>query len=164
MNRVIEVILFVSFAACSFAATCSYYRSSNQITCGGVTCDTLATVDGNGKLPPGYYYIGNFRYRGSVPWFNLYKQKVGGSAGFWDYYTQIPEESCRGGFALHPGTYSLGCITVTSDSCFQNIKQVITAFSVIQFDVTKCRGCVFGICIFGTRKTRAPCTTDLQVY
>ena len=41
-------------------------------------------------------------------WFNLYKlkQNTDGS-GYWDYYTKIPEESCRGGFALHLGGTSL---------------------------------------------------------
>ena len=166
MKLVIGVVLFTSLAASSIAATCSYYRSSNQITCGGISCDTQANVDGGGKLPPGYYYIGEFLPEEHfVSWFNLYKQKADRS-GFWDYHTQIPEENCRGGFGLHPGTTSLGCITVTTHTCFEGIKQVITAFPVIQFPVTECRVCGFAgwpICLW-TNEISAPCTTDLQVY
>jgi hypothetical protein len=59
----------------------------------------------------------------------LYKQRSGG--GYWDYHTQIPEESCRGGFGLHPGTISLGSITVLERSCFNQIGDVINAYPAI---------------------------------
>ena len=43
-------------------------------------------------------------------WFKLYRQRV--SEGYWDYHTKVPELGHHGGFAIHPGSYSEGCITV----------------------------------------------------
>lgn len=112
------------------------------------------------KLPAGYYYIGNYGYRGN--WFRLYRQRVGG--GFWDYHTQIPEESCRGGFALHPGSYSKGCITVKDSDCYDRLKNVINGYPAIWFSVYECSWCTWGYCYGGISTTSALCTTDLQVY
>ena len=163
MKLAIGVILFASLTARSFAATCSYYRSSNQITCGSTTCNTVANV-GGGKVPPGYYIIGTFVQAGDpVPRFNLYKEKSGGPGEFWDYHTQIPEENCRGEFGLHPGTTSVGSITVTSNGCFKSIKQVIATIPAMQFPITECIGCGGGTCV-STNRINAPRIADLQVY
>ena len=147
----------------SFGAFCRYYRSSNRVTCGSVTCDTASPNDQSDKLPSGYYYVGNFYYRNGVPWFNLYRQRSR-SNDFWDYYTQVPELGCRGGFGLHAGSFSLGCITVTSDSCFRRLQSQITGnYDVTYFDAKECRGCNTYGCVY-TTSVRRPRTTDLQSY
>ena len=162
MKLVSVLGLLLVFVASSSAATCSNHHVSNQITCGSVTCAAVSDVNG-GKLPTGYYYIGNlYQHRFGVPWFNLYKQKADGT-GFWDYHTKIPEESCRGGFGLHVGSISEGCITITDNSCFNELSQVIMGYPIINFTVTECSGCYFGHCWGGTSQTSAPCTTDLEV-
>ena len=162
MKLTLVVSLLLALAASSYAATCNYYRSSNSVTCRGVTCNAVSSVRG-GKLPLGYYYIGEFRRRGSTPWFNLYKQRNNGR-GFWDYHTKIPEESCRGGFGLHPGTRSLGCITVTNRSCFNRLRRVINRYRSRQFTVTECRTCFWGRCLRGQNRISRRRTTDLRVY
>ena len=164
MKLIWGISLLLALTASSYAATCNYYRSSNRVTCGGVTCDAEGNVGGGGKLPSGYYYIGEFRINfniNNIPWFNLYKQRDNG--GFWDYYTNIPEEGCRGRFGLHPGTRSLGCITVTDRSCFNQLSQVINNYPIIPFTVTRCHGCRWGRCFITTQRS-APCSTDLQVH
>ena len=125
----------------SHGAFCTYYRNSNSIMCGSVTCSTASPTNEADKLPPGYYYIGNYytHPRHGVPWFNLYRQRNGG--GFWDYHTEIPELGCRGGFGLHSGSFSLGCVTVT-ESCFSQLRNEINRhYSEINFNAYECRGC-----------------------
>lgn len=163
MKLSLGAVLFVSLATLSSAAVCNYNRLTNRITCNRVTCDTLDEVGGGGKLPVGYYYIGVFRTHYSVGWFNLYKQKSD-RTGFWDYHTKIPEEGCRGGFGLHYGSTSLGCITVPDSACFSRIERVLRAYPVIPFTVYECRACNYGSCWWGTRTLTAPCTADLQVW
>ena len=34
--------------------------------------------------------------------------------GYWEYSTKASEIGCRGGFGIHPGTISKGCISVTN--------------------------------------------------
>lgn len=162
MKLMVGLALLLALVACTSAATCTYDRSSNQISCGGVTCNTKGNVGGGGKLPAGYYYIGDHYSRNGVPWFNLYKQRASG--GFWDYHTQIPEENCRGGFGLHPGTISLGCITVLDPACFDGIRDVIKGYGIIPFNVTECIRCstFFGGC-WWTNQISRPCRTDLDV-
>lgn len=150
----------------SFAAFCTYYRSSNRVTCGSVTCDTASpSWWSGGKIPSGYYYIGNFYSHSGTPWFNLYPQRQGG--GFWDYSTRVPELGCRGGFGLHAGSYSEGCITVPSSSCFNDLKDEINNFPVIYFNVYECPSywdCLWGNCgsTSNLNILSRPCTTDLQ--
>lgn len=159
----ITVVFLPNFSSGAF---CTYYRNSNRVTCGSVTCNAASTT-ADQKLPAGYYYVGNFyHHSGVTPWFNLYRQKAG-TTDFWDYYTKVPELGCRGGFGLHSGTRSLGCVTVTDDNCFRRLQSEITNnYPIIYFDVKECRGCsssFFGgySCWF-TSNVRRPCTTDLQ--
>ena len=81
-------------------------------------CDA---VEGDGPLPQGPYLIGKGHDRGTGGddwWYKLY-----GSNGRGGYtYTQIPVKdpatgriTMRGGFNLHTGSRSLGCLTVLSD-------------------------------------------------
>ena len=144
----------------ALSATCTYDQSANQVTCGRVRCSTVGQVSG-GKLPLGRYRIGTFYSHSGTPWFNLYPERSSG--GYWDYYTRVPELGCRGGFGLHPGTISLGCITVTDGSCFNHIKAVVESFSSTSFTVTECRVCWWGICAGGTGTLSRRYRTDLQV-
>lgn len=67
-----------------------------------VTCETLVpldedlAVDGlDGKLPRGWYRIGPLQIRHDHGWFNLYRRRATG-AGYWDFYTMVPERDCTG--------------------------------------------------------------------
>ena len=162
-HALVGFLLFIAFAGRTFAATCTYYRSSNRITCGSVTCDS-ALLDSRSQLPAGYYYLGEYGYKGT--WFKLYRANVGG--GFWDYHTKIPELGCRGGFALHPGTYSAGCITVTDSTCYNRLKDVINRYRAVSFSVYECLSCGRSgwsssyRCRRGTSTISRLRTTDLQ--
>ena len=160
----VAVVLMASLESI-LSATCTYDQSANQINCSGVVCSTIAQVQG-GKLPRGKYRIGTFyhNYDGRVPWFNLYPPRSRG--GFWDYYTRAPELGllgCRGGFGLHPGITSKGCITVTNTGCFNRIKDVIQRFPMRSFTVTECKRCVARVCTRGTGTLTRDYLTDLQV-
>ena len=158
MKYTAVLLLLIALSETALAATCTYYRSSSRITCGSVTCTAIAPSRDSEKLPAGYYYIGDYGYRGT--WFKLYRQRARG--GYWDYHTLIPELGCRGGFALHPGTYSEGCITVTDNNCYRRLKNVITRYPAIWFSVRRCHWCRWGVCFGGTSTTSRLCTTDLQ--
>ena len=159
MKYAVVLLLFIALGKTTYAATCTYDRSANLIRCGSVTCSAASPPWWQRKLPAGYYYIGDYGYKKT--WFKLYRQRAAG--GFWDYHTRIPEQSCRGGFALHPGSYSAGCITVTDDYCYNRLKNVITGYSAIWFSVYECRWCRWGTCLRGTSTISRLCTTDLQV-
>ena len=131
------LVIFTS----SHGAFCTYYSNSNSVTCGSVTCSTASPNSEADKLSTGYYYIGNYYIHGSTtPWFNLYRKRSSG--GFWDYYTKIPELGCRGGFGLHSGGASEGCITVTDSSCFTQLRNEIDQnYRELNFNAYECRGC-----------------------
>ena len=159
MKYTVVFLLFIALIETALAATCTYYRSSNRITCGSVTCRTRSPPWwSGGKLPAGYYYIGDYGYKGT--WFKLYRQRVAG--GYWDYHSRVPELTCRGGFALHPGTYSRGCITVSDNNCYNRLKNVITRYPAIWFSVHECSivSCLVGSC--PTNNISRLCTTDLE--
>lgn len=103
---------------------CYFYRSSNRITCtkGGVsaTCGTVSpsqTRDDRfgGPTPLGEYLIGK-RY--NIDWYNLYPKKEDNSC----YYQRTRKG--RYAISLHPGTRSLGCVTVVK-SCWPSIRSVV---------------------------------------
>ena len=131
-------LLFIALSETALAATCTYYRSSHRVTCGSVTCTTRPpSWWSRGSLPAGNYYIGRYGYNGN--WFQLYRQRSGG--GYWDYHTKIPELGCRGGFALHSGSYSEGCITVESNDCYRDLTNVINRYRATSFSVYECLKC-----------------------
>jgi hypothetical protein len=151
------------------AQTCTYRRNANTVTCGSVTCATLANVGGGGKLPTGTFRIGALGMHSSVPWMNLYPTRRSG--GFWDYHSLSPDHGCRGGFAFHPGSVSLGCITVTDNNCWLRIERVVRAWSVSSLSVRECRTCrgvgvagfgLFG-CLLGEQDTTARVIGTLSV-
>ena len=146
----------------SQAAFCTYYRNSDSVTCGSVTCSTASPINEADKLPSGYYYIGNYynHPQHRVPWFNLYRQRASG--GFWDYSTLIPELGCRGGFGLHSGTVSEGCVTVTDSSCFTRLRnEIYRRYHETKFNAWKCRSCTRRGC-FWTQTVGRARTGDLQ--
>ena len=123
---------------------CEYSRSRNTIRCDGVICRTKSPSKEYMKLPIGFYRVGLFYNRGTVPWFNLYPKRSSG--GYWDYHTRSPDHWCEGGFALHSGTISKGCITVGSDPCFNKLKKIITAHMTVTVQVKECLWCLCSNC------------------
>lgn len=118
------------------AVVCTSYRSSNYITCkkGGssVTCTTQPPTETRddrygGPTPRGEYLIGE-RYTHSmgIDWYNLYPKKEDNS-GYYGY-TQRTQKG-RNTMGLHPGTRSLGCVTVKK-TCWQKIRSVIESGSM----------------------------------
>ena len=161
INTVLMLFVLLVIIWTASGSTCTYYRAANKLSCNGITCTTESLVWG-GKLPRGLYRIGTFYYHGSqqTPWFNLYRYK--GNGNYWDYHTKIPTESCRGGFGLHPGTVSEGCITVLNDSCFNRIKNAINLYSPHSFSAIECRKCFWGKCRGGTSTVSRSYTTTLS--
>ena len=127
---------------------CEYSRLRNIVTCGSTACSTKSPPFLKGLLP-GTYRVGVLRRheRLDTPWFNLYPKKFRG--GYWDYHTKSPNHICRGGFGLHPGSRSEGCITVSND-CFNRLKSVITQHRTSTVTVNECNECFLGICWNGT--------------
>jgi len=135
------------------------------VQCGTVTCDTVGSVSG-GKLPVGDYLVGTFYLHGDAktPWFNLYPKRSNG--GFWDYHSKVPEYNCRGGFGLHEGKISEGCITVSDEVCFQKIRQKIDTSRKITMSTWECKKCIPYLkkCLFGeVQDVIEGVTTTLQV-
>lgn len=127
----IAVLLLVTLQATeSSAQTCTFSRSSGQLRCGRYTCTAVRTND---LLPPGYYRIGP---QSSI-WFQLFPYSGG---NYWDYHSGVPGLNCRGGFAIHSGTYSEGCITVTS-SCMAQIASYLNSQHLSPFTVNQCNAC-----------------------
>ena len=145
-------VVITSVYTASAVERCVYDQSSNSISCGGITCSTIAQVERGGKLPTGYYRIGTFYHNDGVPWFNLYPRRSAG--GYWDYYTRASDIGCRSAFGLHPGTISHGCITVKDRRCFDNLKNLLTRSYTRVFDVTECINCIIGRCLRGTNVIR----------
>uniref|UniRef100_A0AC35FH51 Uncharacterized protein n=1 Tax=Panagrolaimus sp. PS1159 TaxID=55785 RepID=A0AC35FH51_9BILA len=137
---------------------CTYYRQTNEITCGTITCPTHIPPDHDlkedgldTKLPLGWYRIGTMQIRHDTSWFNLYRRKAQGS-GYWDFYTNIPERNCVGGFGLHSGENIPGSVTVKDKRCFDRlVNQIERKTTMEKFDVHQCRKCIFNSCWLGTR-------------
>ncbi|KJH48270.1 hypothetical protein DICVIV_05632 [Dictyocaulus viviparus] len=152
---------------------CTYYRESNEITCGIVTCSTEvppnADLEKDGldvKLPRGWYRIGVQTIRNDHSWFNLYRRKATGN-GYWDFYTTIPERNCIGGFGIHSGKNMAATVTIKDPACFSKLADQIEKKSTIEkFDVHQCRKCIFHSCWLGTRILPAArqYTTNLRSY
>ncbi|KAK6731988.1 hypothetical protein RB195_008062 [Necator americanus] len=152
---------------------CTYYRETNEITCGIVTCATHipphADLEKEGldvKLPRGWYRIGMQTIRNDHSWFNLYRRRATGS-GYWDFYTNIPERNCIGGFGIHAGKNIPGAVTLKDPSCFSKLADQIEKKSTTEkFDVHQCRNCIFHSCWLGTRilPGARQYTTNLRSY
>lgn len=114
------------------AVVCTSYRSSNQVTCKkgecSVTCPTQPpreTRDDRfgGPTPRGEYLIGRrYRHPKGIDWYNLYPKKEDNS-GYYSYSQRT--KTGRSLMGLHPGSRSLGCVTVKEQTCWGNIRRVI---------------------------------------
>ncbi|MFH4978887.1 hypothetical protein AB6A40_005596 [Gnathostoma spinigerum] len=137
---------------------CTYYRDTDEITCGTQTCAThiplnvsLSEDAIDGKLPRGWYRLGTLQARHDSSWFNLYRRRAVGN-GYWDFYTRIPERGCVGEFGLHAGENLAGSITVKDKRCFDRlVAQVERKSTNKKFDVYQCRKCLFNSCWLGSR-------------
>ena len=103
------------------------------------------TVSYNNPLPPGTYRIGPPTEWHSLGWFNLYPVTDGAT---WDYHSKVPSFGCRGGFGLHQGTISEGCITISDNTCLHKLHAAIIGESstteTVRMD--ECPWCGAGIC------------------
>ena len=147
--------------------TCTFHRGTRQVTCGGVTCTTQQAGWFSGSLlPAGTYRIGPLNTGKSVTWYNLYPYSDG---KYWDYNSKVPGLGCRGGFALHGGSYSEGCITVTNDDCMDQIASHLNGFSASSFQVNECNAiwgpnCLSGRCRNGIGTLTRSYICSLKVY
>ncbi|VDK89156.1 unnamed protein product [Onchocerca ochengi] len=155
------IALLINFKAWAENVYCTYYRNTNEITCGTVTCQThvpfgddLEEEGLDTKLPLGWYRIGTLQIRHDTSWFNLYRRRASGS-GYWDFYTMIPERNCIGlsrNFGLHAGENLPGSVTLKDKRCFDRlIRQIERKTTNEKFDVYQCRKCIFNTCWLGTR-------------
>lgn len=159
ISLLLATTIIIGVLPLSQAAFCTYYRSSNTVRCGSVTCNTAEA--GSSELPPGYYLVGEYYSHRHVPWFNLYRQRSSGR--YWDYHTKVPELGCRGGFGLHPGGISEGCITVTDSNCFNRLRNEINKhYKPRDFNTYECIGCIWKVgCVMQNIVSRR-ITADLE--
>eukprot|EP01083_Nonionella_stella_P237741 833724_1 len=117
----------------SHGITCWYSNSANTVRCS--TSQTCNTVDYKDFLPTGHYKVGPETTYHSGGWLNLYPVA---DSQVWDYHTNVASIGCRGGFGLHEGTQSLGCITVTDNA--------ITTTTTSTQKMDECLTCYWGTC------------------
>jgi len=99
--------------------SCRFSRSTKIIKCGNQQCsaNTDNTPVGNYKLGAVEWNTGKKKY-----WVNLYPQKKSKN-GYWDYYCENPDTE-RSKIALHPGSISLGCISVPDKECWGKLEKL----------------------------------------
>ena len=98
-------------------------RGGVSETCGTVSPTETRDDRFGGPTPLGEYLIGK-RYRHSrlnIDWYNLYPKKEN-NPGYYGYYQRTRKG--RYAMGLHPGTRSLGCVTVVK-SCWPSIRSVV---------------------------------------
>eukprot|EP01084_Bolivina_argentea_P147456 257984_1 len=146
MHTTFFMMLLFTYVIPSINATtfCYYSQRSNTIRCG--TSQTCATVDYNDPLPAGVYIVGPQTTVHGVGWFNLYPYLSGNT---WDFHTNVAELDCRGGFGLHQGSISLGCITVSDNACWNSIYNAIASSRTSVQKMDECLNCVWGHCFGG---------------
>lgn len=107
-------------------------------------CDTKPAVNSDpavnkGPAPNGAYAIGPV-YKNTqhgISWANLYPRKRNGE-GWWDYYRANPDvPGSRSHIALHPGSLSYGCVTVTDFSCWSKLESMLKSKSGDYITVSK---------------------------
>eukprot|EP01084_Bolivina_argentea_P287638 493568_1 len=167
------VLAFIIFIGLSNGTVWCYYSSSaDTVRCvpppitgkGAVTC---ATVNYDNPLPGGAsYYLGPETTSHEQGWFNLYP--IYGDTS-WDYHTRVPDFDCRGGFGLHEGINSLGCITVSDHTCWNSLYSVITDTPMHRSTTTllldECSHCYWSTCLGGTYHDSVNRTVyDVRVY
>lgn len=116
---------------------CVYYRERLRLHCYSTSgrfaaCATKkpsvsSSTQRGGPPPRGEYLIGKIYQHMGRDWYNLYPKKRSSNA-YWDYYYKSPDTG-RSHIALHPGTVTLGCVTVTSNSCWNLIRDRVNTGS-----------------------------------
>ena len=98
--------------------SCTFTRSTKIIQCGQEKCSAVTS-----NTPLGHYKLGAVEYNSgkNKNWVNLYPKKKKGD-GYWDYYCENPDTN-RSKIALHPGSVSLGCISVPDQSCWNKLEK-----------------------------------------
>ena len=109
-------------------------RGGNWVTCTTQPPSEPRDDKYGGPTPRGEYLIGKRYSHPShrIDWYNLYPKKEDNS-GYYGY-TQ-PTQKGRYAMGLHPGTVSLGCVTVkaplyNNDPCWKKIRKVIDSGSM----------------------------------
>jgi len=99
--------------------SCTFSRSTKIIKCGNQQCsaNTHETPVGNYKLGAVEWNSGK-----NKNWVNLYPEKKSKN-GYWDYYCQNPDTG-RSKIALHPGSVSIGCISIPDSNCWRKLEQL----------------------------------------
>lgn len=110
------------FCSCLFTGdvSCTFSRSKKIIKCGNQECS--ANTD---DTPVGIYKLGSVEWNTGKKknWVNLYPQKKSKN-GYWDYYCENPDTR-RSKIALHPGSISLGCISIPNSNCWNKLEQLL---------------------------------------
>ncbi len=166
----IVAVLVLLQATESSAPTCVVYmdQGTRKVACGGISC---TIVDSNSLVPLSSYRIGPLNTaKAPTIWYNLYPYTGNNlypyypsDGRYWDYHTQVPGLGCRGGFGLHNGTSSGGCITVTNNTCMESIKQHLDGLPVNPFNVSECKVCFHNGCLFGIGTLEKDYIGDLTV-
>ena len=144
------------------ATRCVYVQSQNRITCGFTSCDTVVPGLFSEKLPVGTYRIAPNEPREAHNWHNLYPY-VGGF--YWDHFTKVARLGCRGGFALHGGPGSAGCVTIADQVCMERITKIIEETATKPFAVEECLKCRLSKCRDGIQELseRRPYKVDIDL-
>ncbi len=98
--------------------SCTFSRSTKIIKCGNQQCSAVTD-----NTPVGNYKLGAVEWNSGKKknWVNLYPEKKSKN-GYWDYYCENPDTG-RSKIALHPGSNSLGCISIPDSNCWRNLEQ-----------------------------------------
>ena len=117
-----QMEIFISIYLLGFflgEISCTFSSSTKKLKCGEKTCS--ANSD---KTPLGYYRLGAVEWNSGKKrsWLNLYPKKKNG-LGYWDYYCENPDTK-RSKIALHPGSISLGCVSIPDAVCWEALEKI----------------------------------------
>lgn len=99
--------------------SCTFSTWRKEIECGNQKCSAVTE-----NTPIGSYKLGAVernRAKGRN-WVNLYPRMKSGK-GYWDYYCENPDTR-KSKIALHPGSRSLGCISIPDQSCWNKLEKL----------------------------------------
>lgn len=132
---------------------CVYYKRSQTISCGSVTCQVQPSTN----LLDGDYGIGEVMSGSGFKFHPLFPQKGGGV--YWDYQTPVPGRFCERGFMILWGSSipsnSDRHIVVYERSCFDKLTSIIELAQKTTIKAATCPRCNFaratGMCTKSTR-------------
>lgn len=102
----------------------------------------------------GEYKVGVVEFNTGIRinWVNLYPKKKK-EDGYWDYYCKNPD-SGRSKIGLHPGSVSLGCISVPDSQCWLKLETLLKQQKPYSVNVT-------GVEISGVGSSTLSCDGNL---